>query len=191
MSAIAAPGVLADRWSGGLVRSAVLVTVGAAATGVAAQVSIPLPGTPVPLTLQTLAVLLAGAALGRTLGALSMLLYVGAGLVGVPWFAGQTSGFHPATLGYLIGFIVAAWFTGRLAAQGRDRKFRSAAGLMVIGNLVIYAFGVPILALTLGVSLQQALMLGVVPFLIGDAIKVFAAAGLLPAAWALANKGGE
>lgn len=191
MSAIAVTGVLADRWSGGLVRSAVLVTVGAAATGVAAQVSIPLPGTPVPLTLQTLAVLVVGAALGRTLGALSMGLYVVAGLIGVPWFAGQTSGIHPATMGYLIGFIAAAWITGRLAAQGRDRRFWSAAGLMVIGNLVIYAIGVPVLALAIGVSIPEAVILGVVPFLVGDAIKIVAAAGILPGAWALANKAGE
>jgi biotin transport system substrate-specific component len=191
MSSVAVSGVLADRWSGGVVRSVVLVTVGAAVTGIAAQVSIPLPGTPVPLTLQTLAVLLVGAAMGRTLGALSMVLYVAAGLLGVPWFAGQTSGVHSATLGYLVGFIAAAWLTGQLAARGRDRNFWSATGLMILGNVVIYAFGVPILALAIGVSLPQAVMLGVVPFLIGDGIKILAAAGLLPAAWTLVNKGGK
>jgi biotin transport system substrate-specific component len=120
-----------------------------------------------------------------------MVLYVVAGLVGVPWFAGQTSGMHAATIGYLIGFIIAAWVTGRLAAQGRDRTFLSAASMMVLGNLVIYACGVPALALAIGVSLPQAVMLGVVPFLLGDTLKVLAAAGLLPAAWAVTAKKGE
>lgn len=191
MSSIAATGVLADRWSGSGVRSAVLVTVGAAVTGVAAQVSIPLPGTPVPLTLQTLAVLLVGATLGRVLGTLSTGLYIVAGLAGVPWFAGHASGMHAATLGYLIGFVVAAWFVGRLAAEGRDRTFLSAAWLMVIGNLIIYGCGVPVLALAVGVSLPQAVMLGVVPFLLGDVVKILAAAGLLPGAWSLTAKRGK
>ena len=188
MSGAVAVGVLSDRWSAGWARSAVLITVGAAFTGVLAQVSVPLPGTPVPLTLQTLGVLLAGAVLGSRRGLLSMLLYVGLGLAGVPWFAGHASGFHAATAGYLAGFVAAAWLVGRRAARGQDRRFWSTVRLMVIGNLVIYAVGVPVLALALGTPLATAIALGVLPFLLGDAIKILAAAGLLPGAWALANK---
>lgn len=191
MSSAVAAGVLSDRWTASWARSAALVVAGAAFTGVLAQVSIPLPGTPVPLTLQTLGVLLSGAVLGSRRGLLSMLLYVSLGLLGVPWFAGQASGFHAATAGYLIGFIAAAWLGGRLAARGQDRRFWSTVRLMVLGNLVIYAFGVPVLAWALGTSLTHAIVLGVVPFLVGDTVKILAAAGLLPGTWALADRAGE
>lgn len=179
--------VLADLVPGGLVRDVVLVVGAAALTGVAAQIAIPL--WPVPVTLQTLTVLLAGAALGPLRGGLSMGLYLVAGAAGVPWFAEQNSGLGFVTLGYVVGFVVAATLVGWLARRGADRTFRGTIGAMVAGNLVIYAIGVPYLALALGIGLVEAIGLGMTPFLIGDALKILLAAGLLPAAWRLAGRG--
>ena len=180
-----APRVLGDVIPGGIVRDALLVVGGAAFTALSAQVSIPLPFTPVPLTLQTFAVLLAGAALGTVRGVLSMSLYLVAGVLGAPVFSNHTSGWGGASFGYVIGFVVAAAVVGRLAEGGATRGVARTAGVMVIGNLVIYAVGVPWLMAVANVSLPRALALGVVPFLIGDAIKVAAAAGLFPATWRL------
>lgn len=177
--------VLADLWEGGRARAAVLVLAGAALTGAAAQVSIPLPGTPVPLTLQTFAVLLVGTSLGPTLGALSMILYVGAGVAGVPWFADQASGYAMASFGYLVGFIAAAYVCGLLARRAADRKVLGAVGSMILGNLVIYAIGVPVLMSALSVDFSTAITKGVVPFLLTDAIKIAIAGGLLPSVWKL------
>ena len=178
-----APRVLGDVIPGGIVRDALLVVGGAAFTALSAQVSIPLPFTPVPLTLQTFAVLLTGAALGTVRGVLSMSLYLVAGVLGAPVFSNHTSGW--GGFGYVIGFVVAAAVVGRLAEGGATRGVARTAGVMVIGNLVIYAVGVPWLMAVANLSLPRALALGVVPFLIGDAIKVAAAAGLFPATWRL------
>lgn len=182
-----APRVLGDVIPGGIVRDAVLVVGGAALTALAAQVSIPLPFTPVPLTLQTFAVLLTGAALGTIRGVLSMTLYLVAGVLGAPVFSNHSSGWGGVSFGYVIGFVVAAGVVGFLAERGATRGILRTAGVMVIGNLVIYAVGVPWLMAVAHVSFPQALALGVVPFLIGDAIKVAIAAGLFPAAWRLAG----
>ena len=176
--------VLADLIPGGVARDVALVVGAAALTGIAAQVVIPL--WPVPITLQTLTVLLAGAALGPTRGGLSMGLYLVAGVAGVPWFAEQTSGLGLVTFGYIIGFVLAAILVGWLARRGADRTFRGTIGAMVAGNLVIYAVGVPYLAIALGVSLGEAIGFGLTPFLVGDALKILLAAGFLPAAWRLA-----
>lgn len=180
-----APRVLGDVIPGGVVRDAVLVVGGAALTALAAQVSIPLPFTPVPVTLQTFAVLLTGAALGTVRGVLSMTLYLVAGVLGAPVFSNHSSGWGGASFGYVIGFVVAAGVVGRLAERGATRGMVRTAGVMVVGNLVIYAFGVPWLMAVTHVSFPQALALGVVPFLIGDAIKIAIAAGLFPATWRL------
>ena len=194
--AIAQPAVLADVWTDraegarSLLRQAVLVLGGAAFVGLAAQVAIPLPFTPVPLTLQTFAVLLAGAALGSLRGVLSMTLYAVAGIAGVPWFAEGSSGFAMPSFGYILGFIAAAAIVGRIAEHGATRTAWRTAGLMVIGNLVIYAVGVTWLKFAIDVTWAKALELGVAPFLIGDAIKIALAAGLLPLAWAGLRKAG-
>lgn len=182
-AAASRPAVLADLWAGSRLRSTALVVLGAAMTGLAAQVSIPLPHTPVPLTLQTLAVLLSGTALGPVRGAASMVLYVGLGLAGVPWLAGHSSGFHPATMGYLIGFVLAAGACGALASRSADRRFLGALGSMLVGNVIIYACGVAVLAAAISVDLPTAIRLGVVPFLVGDLLKMLVAAGLLPSVW--------
>ncbi|MDQ2674831.1 MAG: biotin transporter BioY [Chloroflexota bacterium] len=179
------PRVLADLLPGGLVRDLALVAGAAALTGVAAQVAIPL--LPVPVTLQTLTVLLAGAALGPVRGAAAMLLYLAVGAAGVPWFAQQTSGVAFPTLGYVIGFVAAAALVGALARRGMDRTAVGTIATMVLGNLVIYAVGVPYLAMALGMSIGDAIAVGAVPFLVGDGLKILLAAGLLPAAWRLAG----
>lgn len=175
--------VLADLWQGGRARSAALVGLGALFTGLLAQVSIPLPGTPVPLTLQTFGVLLVGTSLGPRLGVASMATYVGLGLVGVPWFAGGAAGYFATTFGYLIGFIAAAAVCGALARRKADRSVVGTLATMALGSLVIYACGVPVLAWAAQVDLATAIRLGVVPFLIGDAIKMAVAAGLFPSVW--------
>ncbi|TCO62557.1 biotin transporter BioY [Actinocrispum wychmicini] len=180
--------VLADLVPGALVRDAALVVGGAVLTGLVAQVAIPVPGTPVPITGQTFGALVVGASLGWRRGALSMLLYVVAGVAGVPWFADGTSGWLGATGGYLVGFAVAASLVGLLASRGGDRTPLRTVGTMVLGNLVIYAIGVPWLMASTGSGLATALDHGVVPFLIGDGIKILLAAGVLPGAWALANR---
>ena len=184
--------VLADALPGDRVRDAVLVVAFAAFTGLAAQVSITLPFTPVPITGQTFAVLLGGAALGWRRGLAGMVLYLAAGLTPwVPWFAegsGGTQMLRAPSFGYLVGFVVAAALVGRLAEQGWDRTPPLTVLTMVVGNLVIYAFGLPWLMATLDVGLAKGFELGVRPFLAGDALKVLLAAGLLPGAWALVGR---
>lgn len=188
--AISQPAVIADVWSarattaaGYLVRQVTLVLGAAAFVGLAAQVAVPLPFTPVPLTLQTFAVLLAGAALGSLRGVLAMTVYAAAGIAGVPWFAEGSSGFAMPSFGYIVGFIIAAGLVGRIAQNGATRSVWSTAGLMIIGNLTIYVVGVTWLKFAIDASWATALSLGVVPFLIGDLVKIALAAGLLPLTW--------
>lgn len=182
------PLVLADLVPGALARDVLLVLGAAALTGVAAQIALPLPFTPVPISLQTLTVLLSGAALGPRRGGAAMLLYLVAGLAGVRWFSEQNSGFDFPSFGYILGFVAAAIVVGALARRGADRSVIGAVGLMVLGNLVIYAIGVAWLAAWLGVDTMRALELGAWPFLIGDGLKIALAAGILPAAWKLAGR---
>lgn len=185
MTVIALPRkrVLADVIPGGLARDALLVASGAAFVGLLAQFSIPVPGTPVPLTLGTFAVLLAGAALGPVRGLLSIGIYMAAGMAGVPWFAGQSSGWGFPSFGYIIGFVLAGALVGWLASRGGDRTPGRTAATMVLGNAVIYAVGLPYLMAATGMDLSSGLAAGVTPFLIGDGIKILLAAGLLPGAW--------
>ncbi|MDW8054662.1 MAG: biotin transporter BioY [Anaerolineae bacterium] len=155
-----------------------------------AQISIPLQ--PVPITGQTFGVLLAGAALGARRGALALLAYLAQGLIGLPFFAGGTSGMARLlgpTGGYLVGFVAAAALVGWLSERGWDRRFISTFAAMALGNLVIYALGVPWLAQFVG--WERALSAGVLPFLPGDAIKALLAALALPSAWALINRAGH
>ena len=182
------PRVLSDLLPASLLRDLALVGGAAALTGVAAQIAVPLPFTPVPLSLQTFTVLLAGAALGPVRGSLGMLLYLVAGVAGVPWFSDRGSGLEFASFGYIVGFVIAAALVGWLARRGADRSVLGTVGLMAAGNLVIYAVGVPWLMAFLGAGLGEGLALGVVPFLVGDGLKIALAAGLLPAAWRLAGE---
>jgi len=165
-------------------RDLLLVTIGALLVALLAQVKIPLPFTPVPLTGQTFAVLLVGAALGSRRGAASMSLYAALGIAGLPVFAGGATGaayvFGP-TGGYLLGFIVAAYIIGRLAERGLERSLRTSLLPFLIGTLVIYALGAGWLAFYVGP--QAAFAKGVLPFLPGDALKLVLAALALPTAW--------
>ena len=183
-----APAVLGDYVARTKVATVALVLGGAAFVGISAQVVIPLPFTPVPLTLQTFAVLLVGAALGTWRGIASMIVYAAAGTAGVPWFSAGSSGWGGASYGYILGFIVAAGIVGRLAEQGSTRTALRTAGLMVIGNVVIYAIGVTYLKFAIDVTWAMALSLGMVPFLLGDALKIALAAGLFPATWRLVQR---
>ena len=165
-----APRVLADYAGRTVLAQIALIAGGAALVGLSAQIAIPLPFTPVPLTLQTLAVLLVGASLGSLRGVASMLLYVAAGLIGVPWFAQGSSGYSTASFGYVLGFILAAFIVGRLAEHGASRTAARTVGLMVVGNIAIYAVGVTWLKFAISVSWPEAIALGVVPFVLGDII---------------------
>lgn len=162
-------------------------------TAAAAQVRILLPFTPVDITGQTFAVLLSGAALGATWGGASQVLYVLMGAVGLPFFAGGEGGLTyatGATGGYLVGFILAAIVVGYLAERQQDRTVASAIPAFLMGNLIIYAVGVPWLYLSVEpiTTADAALAAGFTPFIAGDVIKIVLAGLLLPAAWKLAKR---
>jgi biotin transport system substrate-specific component len=181
--------VLADLLPGSLVRDAALVVGGAALTGAAAQISIHVPSiTPVPFTLQTLAVLVTGAALGSVRGVLSMALYMVAGGAGLPWFASHAHGWGGPTFGYIVGFVVAAGVVGELARRGNDRHVLSSLGLLAVGSAIVYVIGATWLAHDLHYSAQTAVSKGVTPFLLTDALKLAVAALVLPGAWTLVRR---
>jgi biotin transport system substrate-specific component len=169
-------------------RAALLVLAGAGLVGLCAQLSVPLPGTPVPVTGQTFAVLLVAAVLGWQQAALSMCLYLLAGGLGVPWFAKGGSGFGAATFGYVLGFVLAATVVGWLTARGGDRTVLRTVLTMAVGTALIYACGLPWLAHSAQLSAADAWRLGARPFLVGDAIKIGLAAGLLPGVWTLVRR---
>jgi biotin transport system substrate-specific component len=182
------PRVLADLLSRTRARDAALVVAAALLTAMCAQISIPIPGDPVPITGQTFAVLLTGAALGANRGALGQLLYVGLGLVGLPFYADGDSGWtvvSGATGGYLIAFPIAAWVVGKLAELRMDRNPVKAVIPFTLGSLIVFAIGVPWLAVSADLSLVRAIELGFVPFIPGGIVKALLAAGLLPTAWRL------
>jgi len=172
---------------------AALVLAGSLLIALSAQVAILLPFSPVPVTGQTLAVLLVGALLGSRRGSLAVLTYVLQGLAGLPVFAGGAFGLARLlgpTGGYLVGFVAAAFLVGLLAERGWDRRVSTTAAAMTLGNLVIYATGALWLAAFVG-GLDQALAMGVAPFIPGDLLKIGAAALLLPAGWKLLGRSGH
>ncbi|MEU3604151.1 biotin transporter BioY [Streptomyces sp. NPDC035033] len=172
------------------VRDIALVAGGAALTGLAAQIAVPVPGSPVPVSGQTFAALLVGTALGARRGFLSLALYAVVGMAGVPWFAQGSSGWAMPSFGYVLGMLLAATVVGALARRGADRSVLRTAGTMALGSAIIYAVGVPYLALATGMTLGQAVAAGLTPFLLGDALKAALAMGVLPAAWKLAGRKG-
>ncbi|MEU6929353.1 biotin transporter BioY [Streptomyces sp. NPDC046385] len=182
--------VLADLIPASRARDLALVVGGAALTGLAAQLSVPVPGSPVPVSGQTFAALLVGTALGARRGFLSLGVYAVAGMAGLPWFAEASSGWSMPSFGYILGMLLAATVVGALARRGADRSVLRTAGTMVLGSAIIYAVGVPYLALATGMTLGQAVTAGLVPFLIGDALKAALAMGALPAAWKLVGRKG-
>jgi biotin transport system substrate-specific component len=174
----------------GLATDAVLVLAGALLIAGSAQISFPLPFTPVPITGQTFAVLLVGASLGTVRGGLSALTYVAMGLL-LPVYASGGGGWDVivgASGGYLVSYPLAAALTGHLAERRWDRRFSSAIGLMLTGNVVIYLVGLPWLAVVLGSNLDETLRDGLYPFVPGDLFKLYVAAAALPAAWKLVER---
>lgn len=162
--------------------SVALVIGGAILTALAAQVQVPM--YPVPMTLQTFAVLLIAAALGPLRAVSSMGLYLAMGAAGMPVFAGAKAlGAVMPTAGYLVGFMAAGLLVGYLATRGFSAKPTLVALSFALGSAIIYIFGAGWLMIGLGLTLPQALAAGVTPFLIGDAVKAVAAAALLPLAW--------
>lgn len=159
-------------------------------TALFAQITIPLPFTPVPITGQTFAVLLSGATLGMVAGGASQVLYLLLGLF-FPFYAGGASGtevLFGGSGGYLFGFVVAAVLVGKLAERRHDRRVPSAVTAFLTGSLVIYFFGIIGLMAAYDWGLPEAVEKGVVPFLLGDTIKAYAAGLLLPAAWRLTKR---
>jgi biotin transport system substrate-specific component len=164
-----------------------LIIGGAVLTAVAAQIAIPM--WPVPITGQTFAVLLVGAVLGASRGALSMITYFSLGAAGLPVFTGAAAGItFGTTFGYLVGFIAAAALVGWLSQLHWHKKISGVVASFTIGNAVIYLFGLPWLAfalanLNLASDITAVLTAGLMPFLVGDAIKIALAAAALPLAW--------
>jgi biotin transport system substrate-specific component len=191
-STASSPRVLIDSvWAGerGLARDVLPVVGGALVIVAAAQVRLPLPFTPVPVTGQTFAVLLIGALLGANRGAASAMTYIMVGLMGLPVFSAAPPGpaalFSP-TAGYLAGFVGAAWVAGSLSERGWDRKPWSAALAMFIGSSVIFACG--LLWLGRFVGWNNVVQQGLLPFIPGDLIKIALATALLPTGWKLLGK---
>jgi biotin transport system substrate-specific component len=183
---------LADTLPGAAVRDVALVIGFALLTAGAAQMSIPLGFTPVPLTGQTFAVLLAGGSLGSLRGAASQLLYVAMGAVGLPFYAEHAHGWavvKGATGGYLLGFVLAAAIVGLMAERGQERSVGTAIPGFLAGSVAIYAIGLPWLAWRAGVPFSgpvgrdNALTWGLYPYLVGDVLKAALAGVVLPAAW--------
>lgn len=183
----------AARW----LRAVLLVSAGAGLTAVSAQIVWFAPWNPlVPYTFQTAAVLLVGTVLGSRLGLASMLLYVALGAVGLGVFADGSSGLAAdgalrASIGYLGGFVLAGALVGWLAQRGWDRSPLSTIGLMVLGNLVIYAIGVPVLVTITGLDVATAIQVGALDFVPWDLIKIAAAAAVLPLAWRVVGSGSD
>jgi biotin transport system substrate-specific component len=170
-----------------------LVAGGSLLIAALAQVVVVLPFTPVPISGQTLGVLLIGTAYGWRLAGITLLVYVAQIAAGLPFAAEGKGGLEVLTLatasgGYIWGFLVAAVLMGWLANRGWDRTLRSSISVMLLGTIVIYVFGISWLMRSLGVGLQDALVLGLAPFVIGDTIKLLLAAGALPLAWRLVDR---
>jgi biotin transport system substrate-specific component len=197
MTTVTPPLTLADTLPAVRWRDAVLVGGAVLLTAAAAQVSIPLGFTPVPVTGQTLAVLLIGATLGAKRAVLSQALYWMLGAAGLPFYASGDGGWEAATgstFGYFIGFVLAAALVGKLAERGQDRTLLTSFTAMLAGTAIIYATGVSWLAWHLSVPFYSedgtnAFALGLAPFIVGDTIKLVIAASLTPAVWALLRRG--
>jgi biotin transport system substrate-specific component len=191
---------LAEAWiphfngrSARVARDVALIVAGAGLTALGAQVSFTVGENPVPYTLQTAAVLLTGTALGAGRGFASMALYLAAGAVGIGVFADGRSGLLTdtgsltPTIGYLIAFIVAATLCGRLAQRQWERTWTGAFLLMLLGSVVIYLIGVPVLALVNGMTFSDAIYWGALVFVPWDLAKVVVATFAFPFAWRLAG----
>ncbi len=187
------PLVLADLVPAVRARNVVLVALGVLFTALLAQVSVPVPGSPVPVTGQTLAVVLTAASLGPARGVAVQVVYILTALVGLPFYSEASGGWDVvvgATGGYVFGFIPAAYLIGLAARHGADRRFRTSVPLFVAGQAVVFAVGVPWLALATGMSAGQALEAGFYPFILGGLIKAAIASAVLGGAWRAARHRG-
>jgi biotin transport system substrate-specific component len=185
------PLVLADLVPAVRARNVVLVTLGVLFTALLAQVSVPVPGSPVPITGQTLAVVLTAASLGPMRGVAVQVFYIVSALVGLPFYSEASGGFEVvfgATGGYVMGFIPAAYLIGLAAKHGADRNPLKSVPLFIAGQAVIFAVGVPWLAYSVGMTASQALEAGFYPFILGGLVKAAIAAGVLGTAWKLARR---
>ena len=169
----------------------VLIFAGSVLIALSAKVQILLPFSPVPITGQTFAVLMIGALLGARRGSLAVLAYIIEGAAGMPVFAfgGGFAFLLGPTGGYLIGFIPAAYITGRLAEKGWDRRIGTTILAMILGNVIIYTFGLFRLTCLMGFN-AKVLTVGLYPFIIGDLLKIAVAAALLPSGWKLLKSTG-
>ena len=177
--------VLADALPGARARDVGLVITGAILTSVCAHISLHVPPSPVPITAQTLAVILAGGALGSVRGGASQVLYLLLGLV-LPVYAGGVHGWSVitgATGGYLVAFPIAAFAIGYLAEHGRGRRLRTAFAAYVVGQLTIFGIGVPWLMFSAGLTWPTAVHEGFTIFIVGGLIKAGAAGVLTSSAW--------
>ena len=175
----------------GLLKDVLLMLAGTGLIAAAAQISVKLPFTPVPITGQTFAVCLVGASLGAIRGATSLTLYFLIGVLGAPVYAHHDHGWDVITSasgGYIVGFVLAAALTGFLAERRWDRRLSSSIGLMLTGNVVIYLVGLPWLAVVLNTNLEKTLEYGLYPFIPGDTFKLYLAAAALPGAWKLVGR---
>jgi biotin transport system substrate-specific component len=170
-------------------RSVSLAIVFSLLTALAAQIVIPIG--PVPITGQTFAVLLTGALLGSRLGAMAMIVYLGEGAIGLPFFYGGHGGlahlFGP-TGGYLLAFPAAAFITGAFAENGWDKRFLTAVAAMAVGSILILAAGWAWFSVLMHTESIAAFKLSVAPHLIGDVVKIVLAAAVLPTGWALLKR---
>lgn len=179
------PAGTGGRWA--VWRAAILMLAGTALLTLSAKIQVPLP--PVPMTLQTLVVLMIGAAYGWRLGGATVALYLAEGLAGLPVFAGPVAGplyFAGPTGGFLIGFLAATILTGLLAERGWDRPLARVVALMALGHAVIFAFGLGWLWALIGPA--KAWALGVAPFFAATALKTALAAVLMHAGWTMARR---
>jgi biotin transport system substrate-specific component len=197
---VSRPAVLADVLPGAWVRDVACVAFGVLLLAGSAQVAIPLPFTPVPITGQTFAVLLLGGAYGVRRGLLTMAAYLAVGLAGGAVFSpdpktGQARTgeqmLHAPSAGYVVGMVVAVALLGWLSERSWDRHLRTSVLQMAAASVVIYAVGVPWLAVAADFTPGQALLKGLVPFLVGDAVKLALAAAALPTAWRLTHGRGH
>lgn len=185
-AALPARPVLADFVPGARTRDVTLIAGAALLTALLAQVAVPVPGSPVPITGQTLAVVLTAAALGPARGVLGQALYLMLGAVGLPFYSEAAGGIEVlagATGGYLVGFLPAAYLIGLAAQHRQDRKVWRALPLFLAGQAVVFAIGVPWLAVVADLTPAQALEAGLYPFIVGGFVKAAIAGVLLPAAW--------
>ena len=168
-----------------------LIMAGSILIGLSAKVQFVLPFSPVPITGQTFAVLVIGALLGARRGSLAVVAYILEGALGMPVFAfgGGFAILLGPTGGYLIGFIPAAYVTGRLAEEGWDRRIGTTILAMILGNVIIYTCGMLRLVCLMGFS-TKVITVGLFPFVLGDLLKIALAAVLLPSGWKLLESAG-